>query len=84
MNWIDTLKARQAGARSGFLAADMPLEDQDPDAGGARVEDTDKPKTDAGGARVEDSDKPKTVRHTRAGDKPEADTTDEPTSSRRR
>lgn len=46
MNWINTLDARQAGARSGFLAADLPLEDQDLELGGARVEEEPAPADD--------------------------------------
>lgn len=37
MNWTDTLDARHAGARQGFLAADLPLEDQDLQYGGPRT-----------------------------------------------
>lgn len=43
MNWIRTLEARHAGAREGFLAADLPLEDQDVNAGGVRVEPVEEP-----------------------------------------
>lgn len=46
-DWTDTLAARQAGAQAGFLAHDLPLEEQDVKLGGARVVDPD-------GARVAD------------------------------
>lgn len=36
-DWTDTLDARQAGALPGFLATDLPLEEQDEALGGARA-----------------------------------------------
>jgi hypothetical protein len=37
-DWTDTLAARQAGTLPGFLATDLPLEEQDEALGGPRAE----------------------------------------------
>lgn len=37
-DWTDTLAARLAGEREGFLASDLPLEEQDESQGGPRAE----------------------------------------------
>jgi len=47
-DWIDTLTGRQAGYVDGFLAADIPLEDQDLEHGGplaVPADDEEPPKT---------------------------------------
>lgn len=36
-DWTATLEQRQQGTRSGFLANDVPLEDQDTELGGVNV-----------------------------------------------
>jgi len=37
-DWTDTLDLRQSGHAAGFLAANIPLEDQDEALGGALIE----------------------------------------------
>jgi len=60
-DWTDTLAARQAGAVPGFLAVDLPLEEQDEALGGPRVETAAEAETAAVEAEARRATKAKNV-----------------------